>query len=150
MFSDYLKGQEPRQRLEKRMRAEGRLPPGQSASIKWPVLHVGDDPVFDAATWDFKAGGLVEATSTVSFTSADVPPFETRVQRRADRGSGSPEATPSAKRSRRSLHLIFDGRPEAGRAKTAEAPSAVAVLMKSRRETLGFMFRIQPRPPCAH
>ena len=60
MLSRYLKGEEPRQLLEKRMREEGRLPPGQSASLKWPVLHVGADPVFDAATWHFKTGGLVE------------------------------------------------------------------------------------------
>jgi len=60
MRSKYLTGEDPRQLLEKRMRAEGRLPPGQSASIKWPVLHVGAPPRFDAATWDFKAGGMVE------------------------------------------------------------------------------------------
>ena len=50
VHSSYLKGEEPRQLLEKRMREEGRLPPGQSASLKWPVLHIGADPVFDAAT----------------------------------------------------------------------------------------------------
>jgi hypothetical protein len=48
MLSDYLKGEDPRQLLEKKMRDEGRLPPGQSATIKWPVLHVGAEPVFDA------------------------------------------------------------------------------------------------------
>ena len=58
--SKYLKGEDPRQLLEKRMRDEGRLPPGQAASIKWPVLHEGAVPRFDPATWDFKAGGLVE------------------------------------------------------------------------------------------
>ena len=45
----YFKGQDPRQVLEKKMREEGRLPPGQSASIKWPVLHVGAEPEFDPA-----------------------------------------------------------------------------------------------------
>lgn len=59
-FEDYLRGDDPRQRLEKRMRAEGRLPPGQSATIKWPVLHEGPVPQFDPAAWDFKIGGLVE------------------------------------------------------------------------------------------
>ena len=49
------------------MREEGRLPPGQSASIKWPVLHVGAEPVFDPMTWDFKAGGLVESPLTLSW-----------------------------------------------------------------------------------
>lgn len=60
MRSKYLTGEDPRQLLEKRMRSEGRLPPGQSASIKWPVLHVGAPPRFDPATWDFRVGGLVE------------------------------------------------------------------------------------------
>jgi DMSO/TMAO reductase YedYZ molybdopterin-dependent catalytic subunit len=49
------------------MRDEGRLPPGQSASIKWPVLHVGAPPRFDPATWDFKAGGLVETPVTLTW-----------------------------------------------------------------------------------
>lgn len=43
------------------MRREGRLPPGQSASLKWPVLHVGPIPGFDPETWDFRVGGQVEA-----------------------------------------------------------------------------------------
>jgi len=43
------------------MKAEGRLPPGQSLTLKWPVLHTGEVPVFDPGTWDFKVGGLVEA-----------------------------------------------------------------------------------------
>ena len=67
MKSKYLKGEDPRQILEKRMRDEGRLPPGQSASIKWPVLHVGAPPRFDPATWDFKAGGLVETPVTLTW-----------------------------------------------------------------------------------
>ena len=67
MPSKYLKDEDPRQLLEKRMRAEGRLPPGQSASIKWPVLHVGAPPRFDAATWDFKAGGLVDSPLTLTW-----------------------------------------------------------------------------------
>jgi DMSO/TMAO reductase YedYZ molybdopterin-dependent catalytic subunit len=49
-----------RRALEKRMKDLGRLPPGQSASLKWPVLHMGAVPRFDPLTWDFRAGGLVE------------------------------------------------------------------------------------------
>jgi DMSO/TMAO reductase YedYZ molybdopterin-dependent catalytic subunit len=74
VHSEYLKGEEPRQLLEKRMRALGRLPPGQKASLKWPVLHVGNEPVFDAATWDFKAGGLVEAPLTLNWTQMTALP----------------------------------------------------------------------------
>ena len=37
-----------------------RLPPGQSRTIKWPVLHYGNVPRFDRARWDFRVFGLVE------------------------------------------------------------------------------------------
>ena len=50
-----------RREMEKKARAEGRLPPGQSLTIKWPVLHAGGVPRFDAVQWDFKIDGLVEA-----------------------------------------------------------------------------------------
>ena len=59
-FEKYLRGEDDRRVLERRMKAEGRLPPGQSLTLKWPVLHTGAVPDFDRATWDFKAGGLVE------------------------------------------------------------------------------------------
>jgi DMSO/TMAO reductase YedYZ molybdopterin-dependent catalytic subunit len=42
------------------MREAGRLPPGQSLTLKWPVLHEGSVPRFDPATWDFQVTGLVE------------------------------------------------------------------------------------------
>ena len=45
---------------EKQARAEGRLPPGQSLTLKWPVLHAGSVPRFNPASWDFKVTGLVE------------------------------------------------------------------------------------------
>jgi DMSO/TMAO reductase YedYZ molybdopterin-dependent catalytic subunit len=74
MSSSYFKGQDPRQLLEKQMRDEGRLPPGQSASIKWPVLHEGEVPRFDPATWDFKAGGLVENPLTLTWAEMTALP----------------------------------------------------------------------------
>jgi DMSO/TMAO reductase YedYZ molybdopterin-dependent catalytic subunit len=49
-----------RKRKEQEMRAEGRLPPGQSLTLKWPVLHYGSVPRFDPARWDFRVSGLVE------------------------------------------------------------------------------------------
>jgi DMSO/TMAO reductase YedYZ molybdopterin-dependent catalytic subunit len=49
-----------RKTLERRMKEEGRLPPGQSATLKWPVLHYGSVPRFDAERWDFRIWGLVE------------------------------------------------------------------------------------------
>ena len=49
-----------RKQLERAMRDAGRLPPGQSATLKWPVLHEGSVPRFDPQTWDFRVKGLVE------------------------------------------------------------------------------------------
>jgi len=49
-----------RKELERRMQADGRLPPGQAATLKWPVLQYGSVPRFDPARWDFRITGLVE------------------------------------------------------------------------------------------
>lgn len=49
-----------RKQREREMRDAGRLPPGQSLTLKWPVLHVGSVPHFDSRTWDFRITGLVE------------------------------------------------------------------------------------------
>jgi DMSO/TMAO reductase YedYZ molybdopterin-dependent catalytic subunit len=49
-----------RKRQERLMRDAGRLPPGQSLTLKWPILHVGSVPQFNPKTWDFKVTGLVE------------------------------------------------------------------------------------------
>jgi DMSO/TMAO reductase YedYZ molybdopterin-dependent catalytic subunit len=49
-----------RKKLELQMRSAGRLPPGQSLTLKWPVLHEGSVPRVDLATWDFRIDGLVE------------------------------------------------------------------------------------------
>src|SRR5262249_16535535 len=54
-----FEGNERRER-ERRMKEEGRLPPGQSLTLKWPVLHYGSVPQFDPARWDFRVYGLVE------------------------------------------------------------------------------------------
>ena len=49
---------------EERVRKEGRLPPGQSLTQKFPVLHYGPVPTFNAATWDFRVWGEVEESVT--------------------------------------------------------------------------------------
>jgi DMSO/TMAO reductase YedYZ molybdopterin-dependent catalytic subunit len=54
-----FEGDERRQ-LERKMLAEKRLPPGQSLTLKWPVLHYGSVPRFDPRTWDFRVSGLVD------------------------------------------------------------------------------------------
>ena len=50
-----------RRELEQQKKREGLLPPGQSLTLKWPVLHHGSVPTFDPKTWDFRIYGLVEA-----------------------------------------------------------------------------------------
>lgn len=49
-----------RREEEDRIRNEGRLPPGQSLTLKFPVLHYGPVPPFSPATWDFRIWGDVE------------------------------------------------------------------------------------------
>ena len=49
-----------RRKEEERVRNEGRLPPGQSLTLKFPVLHYGPVPRFNPATWDFRVWGEVE------------------------------------------------------------------------------------------
>jgi DMSO/TMAO reductase YedYZ molybdopterin-dependent catalytic subunit len=53
-----------RKDAEERMRQEGRLPKGQSLTNKFPVLHYGPVPVFNAATWDLRVWGQVEEDAT--------------------------------------------------------------------------------------
>jgi DMSO/TMAO reductase YedYZ molybdopterin-dependent catalytic subunit len=45
---------------EERIRKEGRLPPGQALTNRFPVLHYGPVPPFNAATWDLRLFGEVE------------------------------------------------------------------------------------------
>ncbi len=49
-----------RRKEEERIREEKRLPPGQALTLKFPVLHYGPVPSFNAATWDFRLWGEVE------------------------------------------------------------------------------------------
>ena len=49
-----------RKKLEREMQEAGRLPPGQSLTLKWPVLHEGPLPGVDLGTWDFCIDGLVK------------------------------------------------------------------------------------------
>lgn len=49
-----------RREAEEQVRSEGRLPPGQSLTQKFPVLHYGPTPRTDLDNWDFRVFGLVE------------------------------------------------------------------------------------------
>jgi DMSO/TMAO reductase YedYZ molybdopterin-dependent catalytic subunit len=48
-----------RREEEKRIKSEGRLPPGQSLTQKFPVLHYGAVPKIDTATWGLSVVGEV-------------------------------------------------------------------------------------------
>jgi DMSO/TMAO reductase YedYZ molybdopterin-dependent catalytic subunit len=56
MFNSIFRRKEDEERFEK----EGRLPPGQSLTQKFPVLHYGPVPRFNPAAWDFRVWGEVE------------------------------------------------------------------------------------------
>jgi len=56
MFNGIFK----RKELEDDIRREGRMPPGQALTQKFPVLHYGPVPPFNPATWDFRVWGEVE------------------------------------------------------------------------------------------
>lgn len=49
-------------------RREKRIPPGQSQTRKWPVLHYGDVPTVDLATWKLEIGGLVDRPLRLTWT----------------------------------------------------------------------------------
>ncbi len=49
-----------RREQEQQVKGEGRLPPGQALTQKFPVLHYGPVPRFNPATWEFRVFGLVE------------------------------------------------------------------------------------------
>lgn len=46
---------------EDRFKQEGRLPAGQSLTNRFPVLHYGPVPGFDATTWNLRVFGDVES-----------------------------------------------------------------------------------------
>jgi len=57
-----------RRELERQMKQEGRLPPGQSLTLKWPVLHYGSVPQFDPERWNFRVYGLVNSPFRLSWS----------------------------------------------------------------------------------
>jgi DMSO/TMAO reductase YedYZ molybdopterin-dependent catalytic subunit len=60
-----------RSKAEDRVRDAGydpaRLPPGQYLTEKWPVLHAGEVPEIDLATWALSLFGEVEEPVTLSY-----------------------------------------------------------------------------------
>jgi DMSO/TMAO reductase YedYZ molybdopterin-dependent catalytic subunit len=60
-----------RSKAEDKVREAGydpaRLPPGQYLTEKWPVLHAGEVPGTDVATWTLSLTGEVEEPVTLSY-----------------------------------------------------------------------------------
>jgi DMSO/TMAO reductase YedYZ molybdopterin-dependent catalytic subunit len=57
-----------RRQQEQKMRSEGRLPPGQSLTTQFPVLHYGPTPRYpDLSGWDLRVFGLVMEEKTFSW-----------------------------------------------------------------------------------
>lgn len=56
-----------RKELEEKMQQEQRLPPGQSLTLKFPVLHYGAVPLFVPQTWSFRVFGEVKEEKTWSW-----------------------------------------------------------------------------------
>jgi DMSO/TMAO reductase YedYZ molybdopterin-dependent catalytic subunit len=69
---------------ERRVRGAGfdpaRLPPGQHLTEKWPVLHVGEVPPADLATWTFRVFGEVENELELSWRQLNELPRSSNVQ----------------------------------------------------------------------
>ena len=60
-----------RSKAEDKVRKAGydpaRLPPGQYLTDKWPVLHAGDVPEVDLATWTLELSGAVEEPVSLTY-----------------------------------------------------------------------------------
>ena len=60
-----------RSKAEDKVRAAGydpaRLPPGQYLTDKWPVLHAGDVPKIDLATWRLELSGEIEEPQSLTY-----------------------------------------------------------------------------------
>lgn len=64
MFKEF----EERRKLEKAVKDQDRLPPGQSLTLKFPVLHYGSVPIYENLdTWTLKFWGLVEEEKTFTW-----------------------------------------------------------------------------------
>jgi len=73
-----------RSMAEKKVRAAGydpaRLPPGQYLTAKWPVLHAGEVPHVDLATWTFRVFGEVGQEVTLDWEQFNALPRSSNVQ----------------------------------------------------------------------
>jgi DMSO/TMAO reductase YedYZ molybdopterin-dependent catalytic subunit len=75
-----FEGQDRRE-LENVKKSQRLLPPGQSLTLKWPVLHYGSVPGFDPERWDLRVYGWVDSALTLSWKDFSALP---RVRRFSD------------------------------------------------------------------
>ncbi len=66
-ISKLRKKNNQRREIEKEMKQAGRLPPGQRATLKFPVLHLGRVPEYDLSQWSLKILGAVEKPTKLSW-----------------------------------------------------------------------------------
>jgi DMSO/TMAO reductase YedYZ molybdopterin-dependent catalytic subunit len=66
MLDNILNRVRPERKYSQEELAE-RLPPGQSLTEKWPVLHYGGVPHTDLKKWTFRTFGLVENPTTWAY-----------------------------------------------------------------------------------
>jgi len=60
-----------RKTKEDEMQQAGRLPPGQSLTLKFPVLHYGGIPTIDLNTWQLRVWGAVHPEGHISWEILD-------------------------------------------------------------------------------
>jgi DMSO/TMAO reductase YedYZ molybdopterin-dependent catalytic subunit len=65
--------------LDARATDKPRVPPGQSVTPKWPVLHYGDVPSVDLARWRFEIEGLVAHPLSLSYDELTALPRQVTV-----------------------------------------------------------------------
>jgi DMSO/TMAO reductase YedYZ molybdopterin-dependent catalytic subunit len=68
-----------KEREEAQDQYQDRLPPGQSLTMKWPVLHFGSIPRFNPAAWDFNIWGLVKQPKRFTWAEFSALPTVTQV-----------------------------------------------------------------------
>ena len=52
---------------EQLMKEAGRLPQGQSLTLRFPILHYGAVPDFDKDSWSFRVFGQVEEETSLTW-----------------------------------------------------------------------------------
>jgi DMSO/TMAO reductase YedYZ molybdopterin-dependent catalytic subunit len=66
-------------RLEEEALRQGRIPPGQALTVKWPVLHATGPNGVSRASWTLKLFGLVDESCTLTWDAFASLPRITRV-----------------------------------------------------------------------